>query len=165
MTGTPVLIFLIWAICNFLSLQNGTLSSPTYYLELPPLLTKKLVEFWKNHTSFSNLSTSSNFPTAVSSRVGHQWPAELPIVEVSPLRQPFISILYLSVLSAVSQKKKKMYYTGWHFWGVPVLTQQSTSIYPTAHLLAVSPIACLQPQNFPQVKFETGPHSWKARRD
>lgn len=107
MTGTPVLIFLIWAICNFLSLQNGTLSSPTYYLELPPLLTKKLVEFWKNHTSFSNLSTSSNFPTAVSSRVGHQWPAELPIVEVSPLRQPFISILYLSVLSAVSQKKKK----------------------------------------------------------
>lgn len=90
MTGTPALIFLIWAICNFLSLQNGTLSSPTYYLELPPLLTKKLVEFWKNHTSFSNLSTSSNFPTAVSSRVGHQWPAELPIVEVSPLRQPFI---------------------------------------------------------------------------
>lgn len=108
MTGTPVLIFLIWAICNFLSLQNGTLSSPTYYLELPPLLTKKLVEFWKNHTSFSNLSTSSNFPTAVSSRVGHQWPAELPIVEVSPLRQPFISILYLSVLSAVSQKKKNV---------------------------------------------------------
>ena len=55
-------------------------------------------------TSFSNLSSFSNFLTPASaSSWAIQWPAELSTVEASSLCQPFVFLFCWSILCTVSQ--------------------------------------------------------------
>lgn len=150
------------AVCDLLAFQNSILRSPAYYSALPKLSatpeTSRVVD------SYSNFSSSSNFPAQVKSLVGYWWSAKLPTIEASLLWQPFVSLKFFMCTFSNKLIKAAMFWGCSHTHGVvhmhltygpPLLTWRS---WPTQafsprwfflkahlfHLLAGSPVVGLQ---------------------